>query len=324
MGIRIKFNIPKKSLLFAPMEGVTDEVYRLGLISAFPEWDRYYTDFLRVPTIGKYQNSRIRGHFGHQVLESEELGQKTVFQLLTTKKANTIDTLNQLNELGISHLDLNLGCPSRTVNLHGGGAYLLSDHESLEFVIRTIRKNFSNIFTAKIRVGYRDDKNFEDTLRLLQNEGVDAITVHARTRDELYKGVANWDYIKKAVETVSIPIIGNGDAWTTKDIEDMFTYTGCHSVMVGRGALKTPWLAYLFKNQIQETPALRVEMIKKYFFTLHRVYKENSFTDKYLLKKYKVISRYIFDDLENKEEFKKELFRAQDIITLLNFIKSLS
>lgn len=305
------------------MEGVTDEVYRLGLINAFPEWDRFYTDFLRVPTIGKYQNSRIRGHFGHQVLKSQELREKTVFQLLTTKKANTIDTLYQLNEIGINHLDLNLGCPSRTVNLHGGGAYLLSDHESLEYVIRTIRKNFSKVFTAKIRVGFRDDKNFEDTLRLLENEGVDAITVHARTRDELYKGVANWDYIKKAVETVSIPIIGNGDAWTTKDIEDMFSYTGCHAVMVGRGALKTPWLAWLKKNNINETAEIRSQMIKKYFFTLHKTYKENSFTDKYLLKKYKVISRYIFDDLKNGIEFKRELFRAQEISTLLNLINSL-
>lgn len=306
------------------MEGVTDEVYRLGLIKAFPEWDRFYTDFLRVPTIGKYQISRIRGHFGHQVLESRELSKKTVFQLLTTKKANTIDTLNQLNEIGINHLDLNVGCPSKTVNLHGGGAYLLSDHESLEFVIRTIRKNFPNIFTAKIRVGFRDDKNFEDTLRLLENEGVDAITVHARTRDELYKGVANWDYIKKAVETVSIPIIGNGDIWTVDDIDQVFSYTGCHAVMAGRAALKTPWLPWLKKNNIEETPQIRIEMIKKYFSTLYRTYKENAFTDKYLIKKFKVVSRYIFDDLKNGAEFKKELFRAQDINTLLNLIETIS
>lgn len=319
-----KFDIPQNSVLFAPMEGVTDEVYRLGVMAAYPEWDRFYTDFLRVPTIGKYQDVRIRGHFGHQILESEELRQKTVFQLLTTKKANTMDTLNQINDLEIKHLDLNLGCPSKTVNSHGGGAYLLSDHESLEFVIRTIRKNFNNIFSCKIRVGYRDDKNFEDTLRLLENEGVDAITVHARTRDELYKGVANWDYIKKAVETVSIPIIGNGDIWTVNDIDQVFAQTGCHAVMAGRAALKTPWLAWLRKNHIEETPEVRVEMIKKYFSTLHRVYKENAFTDKYLLKKYKVVSRYIFDDLPNGVEFKKELFRAQDLNTLLNLVNTLS
>jgi tRNA-dihydrouridine synthase len=100
-----------------------------------------------------------------------------------------------------------------------------------------------------MRIGYKDDNTFLDCIKLFEDEGVQAITIHARTRDQLYKGIADWSYIKQAVQATSLPIIGNGDIWTISDVKNIFEMTGCHSIMLGRGALKTPWMAKILKNK---------------------------------------------------------------------------
>lgn len=305
---RIENIIPKDALLFAPMEGITDTPYRVAVGELYPEWDYFCTDFLRIPTEGQYSEKKILHHFGEEIYQNEKLKQKTGYQILTTIRANTIDHLKKLTELGFEHIDLNLGCPSRKVNSHGGGAFLLSEQEQLKTVLRTIRKNFDGIFTIKIRIGYRDDQTFDDTIRLANDEGVEAITIHGRTRDMLYKGIANWDYIKRAVELSEIPIIGNGDVWTVEDIYKIRNHTGCHAVMCARGAMKTPWLA----KDINES-CDRKKMLLPYFEKLEKTYREYDYDDTQILKRFKALSRYLFDDFENGEEIKRGFMRTQGL-----------
>ena len=207
----------EKSLIFAPMEGITDIHYRETILENYPEWDFVATDFLRAPSVGPYPVKHVLKHYGKSSYEDPEKQRKTIYQMLTTEDALTEDTVSKIRDLGFKWLDLNLGCPSKTVCKHRGGSFLLSDLQALRKVIKTIRSHFPHTFTAKIRVGYKDDTLFKDILRLLEDEGVDAITIHARTRDEMYKGVAKWEYVKTAVETVKTPIVGNGD------IPDVYT-----------------------------------------------------------------------------------------------------
>ncbi|MDC1174609.1 tRNA-dihydrouridine synthase, partial [Bacteriovoracaceae bacterium] len=134
--------IPEGSLLFAPMEGITDEPYRLALNEAFPEWDHYYTDFLRIPSVGMYQNSKISDHFGENIFKNNALKKKTSFQILTSHRAQTKEHIEKIKALGFDYLDLNLGCPSKKVNGHKGGAYLLSDLPALKEILMIIRENF--------------------------------------------------------------------------------------------------------------------------------------------------------------------------------------
>jgi len=162
-------------------------------------------------------------------------------------------------------------------------------------------------------------------LKLLEDEGVDAIIIHARTRDELYKGVANWEYVKQAVKHVNIPIIGNGDIWSVKDIHQYFDFTNCHSVMLGRSALKTPWLAKLYKDGIEESPLVRLEEIKKYYNSIFHELTKNDFPETTIIKKIKAISRYLYDDVENGEYFKRKILLAKsyaDQMSALNELES--
>ncbi len=312
---------PKKSLLFAPMEGITDEPYRIALLKTFPEWDQFFTDFLRVPTVGKVNEKLIMDHYGPKIFANPHWRKKNSFQILTTPRAQTQAVVEVLESLKMDHLDLNLGCPSKKVNSHHGGAYLLSDHKGLAQVLKTIRSNFTGHFTVKMRVGYRDDNNFLETLKLIEDAGVEAITLHARTRDQLYKGFADWDYISKAVNSVSIPLIGNGDVWIVEDIEKIFEHTKCHSVMFGRSALKTPWLAKLYKEYIDKSAHIdetyllfqRKNYLDEYFNALLSEYREFGWFENLILKRFKSFSRNLFDDYDNFETIRGNFLRSESL-----------
>ena len=168
-----------------------------------------------------------------------------------------------------------------------------------------------------MRIGYRDDSNFLDCIKLFESEGVDAITIHGRTRDQLYKGTADWKYIKMAAEATSVPIIGNGDIWSVTDIKNIFDYTNCHSIMLGRGALKTPWLAPLFKMQSlyneEELLEVRKKKIPLYFSSLKEEYSKKCSQDALILKRFKSFSRNIFDDFPQNEIVKRKFMRSHSL-----------
>jgi tRNA-dihydrouridine synthase len=318
---------PKKSLLFAPMEGITDEAYRIAIVKTFPEWDQLFTDFLRVPSVGRISERSLLEHFGPRIYANPEWRKKNSYQILTSPRAQTQAVVEILDSLGFSHLDLNLGCPSPTVNSHFGGAYLLSNHGALKEILKTIRENFKGTFTVKMRVGYRDDKNFFESLKLIEDAGVEAITLHARTRDQLYQGVADWKYITEAVNTVKVPVIGNGDIWTADDIDNIFTNTGCHSVMLGRSALKTPWIASIYKNDENrdETFLLfeRKKYLEIYFEALLKEYREINWSDLHILKRFKSYSRNLFDDYPNFEIIRGRFLRSETLAEFLDYLYAL-
>lgn len=323
MAIKLK----ERSLFFAPMEGITDAYYRNMIFQHYPEWDYMACDFLRIPSVGIYPDKHIIKHYGQLAYQQQEQKNKTIYQILTSENALTQEHISKMRELGFQWLDINLGCPSKTVCKNKGGSFLLSELKILQKIIKTIRQEFPHTFTAKIRVGYRDDSQYLDILKLLEDEGVDAITIHARTRDQLYKGVANWDYIKQAVQSVNIPIIGNGDIWCLEDIERYYDYTNAHSIMLARGALKTPWLAKLYKQgEKTESIETRVQELKKYFTFLYQEINENEKMNELgKIRRLKAVSRNIFDPLKESDIIKKrfllsktkdEMFQVLESITL--------
>ncbi len=320
-----------KSLLFAPLEGVTDEPYRKAMLKAFPEWDLFFTDFLRVPSVGKISAKHIIEHYGESILNDPKLREKNSFQILTSPNAQTLEVVKLINDLGFNHLDLNLGCPSNTVNSNFGGAYLLAHPVELEKILKNIRNNFKGTFTVKMRVGYKNDELFLDLLKLIEANGVEAITIHARTKSQLYQGIADWKYIKTAVENCQIPIIGNGDIWNLDDIDNIFNTTNCHSVMFGRSAMKTPWLALLYKEwkkgkiENDETFLLfeRKKYLELYFEALLNEYKNFDWNEQRIHKRFKSFSRYIFDDLHNGEIVRGKFLRSECLNEFIDLLYKL-
>lgn len=148
-----------------------------------------------------------------------------------------------LADRGADIIDLNMGCPVPKITKTGAGSALMRDEKYAAQVFREIRAAIKIPFTIKIRGGWDDHTvNAPEIARIAEAEGVDAIAVHPRTRSQAYTGKAPWEIIKLVVDTVKIPVTGNGDVKCWADATRMMNETGCQTVMIGRGALGKPWV----------------------------------------------------------------------------------
>jgi nifR3 family TIM-barrel protein len=150
-----------------------------------------------------------------------------------------------LDDVPVDHIDMNFGCPMKKVTRHGGGAALPWKREHYRQIVRAAVRNAGQVpVTVKFRVGIDDDAiTFIDAGKIAEDEGVQAVALHARTANQLYSGQADWSRISELKEAVtSIPVFGNGDIWEADDALRMMRTTGCDGVTVGRGCLGRPWL----------------------------------------------------------------------------------
>ena len=146
-------------------------------------------------------------------------------------------------EIGADILDVNCGCPAPKVVKHGGGSGLLKDHGRLEEILTQIKKAISIPMTIKIRAGFYDHTiNAVDTAKLAEACGAEHIALHGRTKEQGYRGLANWDLVKQIKEAVAVPVSGSGDVTTIEQAFARFRETGCDGVLIGRGAMQNPWI----------------------------------------------------------------------------------
>lgn len=143
---------------------------------------------------------------------------------------------------GADVVDLNLGCPTNTAVRRGVGAALLKDPEKLGVLLRTMRRSVPGLLSAKLRAGFDTSDCALSNARLVEEAGLDFITVHPRRRVDHYKGVADWRIIASIKRELGIPVVGNGDIWYAESALRMFEETGCDAVMLGRPALRNPWI----------------------------------------------------------------------------------
>ena len=175
-------------------------------------------------------------------------------------------------EVGADILDVNCGCPAPKVVKHGGGSGLLKDHPRLETILSEIKKAITIPMTVKIRAGYYDHAiNAVETAKLAADCGAEHIALHGRTKEQGYRGLANWDLVKQIKEVVSVPVSGSGDVNTIEQAFDRFRETGCDGVLIGRGAMANPWIfrqiedAMLGREQFQPTLEDKRALLLEYF-----------------------------------------------------------
>ena len=149
-----------------------------------------------------------------------------------------------ISEAGADIVDINMGCPVKKVVSSGDGSALMKDPDLAARVAEAAVNAVDGPVTVKMRLGWDEDSiNVVDFAKRIESTGVSAIAVHGRTRQQMYMGRANWDYIKAVKEAVkTIPVIGNGDITSPQDAKAMLDQTGCDAVMIGRGAHGNPWL----------------------------------------------------------------------------------
>src|SRR5215469_9800854 len=164
-------------------------------------------------------------------------------QLLGKDAAILVRAAERLQGLGADIVDLNMGCPMPKITGKGKGAALMRDVMGTALILRALRKALEVPFTIKIRGGWDDEHlNAVEVAQMAESEGVDAITVHPRTRSQRFTGKAPWTIIGEVVDAVRVPVTGNGDVRSMGEARRMKAETGCGSVMIGRGALGRPWI----------------------------------------------------------------------------------
>jgi tRNA-dihydrouridine synthase B len=193
-------------------------------------------------------------------------------QLFGSNAETLAEAARIVQDTGFDTVDLNLGCPAKRVVGCNGGSGLLRDLPKIADIFRTIRKAVTIPFTVKFRLGWNDAQIVcVELARIAEAEGLNALALHARTREQGYSGQARWEWIAAIKGAVNIPVIGNGDIRTPEDAAAMVAQTGCDAVMIGRSAAANPWI---FRQIAQYTATGRYDqptfsdrhhMIRAYF-----------------------------------------------------------
>lgn len=236
---------PGLFLALAPMDGVTDWVYRdlmtglaggrSGISLCVSEFVRVTRDAVTPKVIARHCPEVGRGG-------ATRAGVPVFVQLLGGDPEPMAESARRAAELGAPGIDVNFGCPAKTVNNHDGGATILKTPRRVETIVRAIRSAVPEAIpvTVKIRLGWDCASGVQEIAKAAEAGGAAWLTVHARTRLQLYRPPVDWAGIGRARQAVSIPVVANGDLCTPADVRACAEASGCTAFMIGRGAMARP------------------------------------------------------------------------------------
>lgn len=228
----------KNQVVLAPMAGVCNPAFRLiakefgtGLVCAEMVSDKAII----------HGNKRTR-----EMLFVDEREKPLSLQIFGGDRESLVEAAKVVDqETNADIIDINMGCPVPKVTKCDAGARWLLDPNKIYEMVSAVVESVSKPVTVKMRIGWDSEHIYAvENARAVERAGGQAVSVHGRTREQLYTGHANWDIIKDVKEAVSIPVIGNGDVASPEDARRMLDLTNCDGVMIGRGALGNPWMLY--------------------------------------------------------------------------------
>ena len=279
----------RPATVLAPMAGVTDTVFRRfirhsslfssaadeasasGIESEISNFQSgcglLMTEFTSADGLSRMRESKRKRY-----LTFYEDEHPIAAQLFGSNPETLSQAARIVQDTGFDTVDLNLGCPAKRVVGCNGGSGLLRDLPKIREIFQTVRRAVSIPFTVKFRLGWNDSQIVcVELAKIAEGEGLNAVALHARTREQGYTGQARWEWIAAIKQAVSIPVIGNGDIRTPEDAAAMIAKTGCDAVMIGRAAPSNPWIfrqiAQYTATGAYEQPTLedRYRMIRGYF-----------------------------------------------------------
>lgn len=309
-------------IMLAPMEGVIDHHMRQALTSV-GGYDGCVTEFLRITDL-RLPN-RVFKRLSPELAQqgTTTTGVPVVLQLLGGDPEMMAANAHRAAQLGAPAIDINFGCPSKIVNRKMGGSVLLREPERVHAIVAAVRTAVAATIpvTAKMRLGYEDDKLALDNALAIETAGATELTVHARTKVDGYKPPARWEALAPLREALTIPLLANGDIRSLDDYHCCVAASGCVDVMLGRGAINNPSLARQIKQHHHDEvvePMVWREITSLIHTTCEQM--EQDYPPKYvvmrikqwlgMLRKHHAPGQRVFDEIRRMkllEDIKREL-----------------
>ena len=241
-------------LILAPMEGLTDPIMR-DVLTSVGSFDWCVTEFIRIT------ESVLPDHIYYSFCPELKTDGKTAagtpvhVQFLGNNPDMLAANAAKVVALGAPAIDLNFGCPAKTVNRHRGGSVLLDEPEVVHQLVKAVRDAIPSHIpvSAKMRLGYLDENHTLDNAHAIQDAGASWLAVHARTKADGYTPPAYWEKIQPITEALKINVIANGEIWNNADAKACLQQSHCQDLMIGRGAVTTPDLSLCIRQNNDAT-----------------------------------------------------------------------
>lgn len=232
------------NIILAPMSGITDMPYR-SIVK------KYGASLVISEMIAS--EAMIRNTKKSLLKAKKNLGEKPIAVQIAGFRPESMAQAAVLNEqMGADIIDINFGCPAKKIVNNYCGSYLMRDLNLAEKILKSVVNAVSIPVTLKMRMGWdHNNLNAPILAQMAESLGIGMITVHGRTRCQLYTGKADWEFISKVKEAVSIPVIANGDIKTVDDAKNAFFMSKADGIMIGRGTYGAPWLIEAIKQKLK-------------------------------------------------------------------------
>jgi tRNA-dihydrouridine synthase B len=234
-------------MALAPMQDVTDLPF-WGLMSRYGGPDVYYTEYFRVHATSNLERPILRS------ITENPTGKPAIAQMIGNDIPALVRSAKELQKHDVAAVDLNLGCPAPIVYRKCAGGGLLREPKRVDAILGALREAISVGFTVKTRLGFDSPDVFDELLPIFAKHSIDLLTVHGRTVREGYRSEVHYDFIARAVQAMPCPVIANGNVYSAEKAISVLQETKARGLMIGRGAIRNPWLFHQIRQRMQGQP----------------------------------------------------------------------
>ena len=288
------------------MQDVTDLPF-MHVIAHYGAPDYFFTEFFRV-----HAQSRPEKHILRSIDENTT-GRPVFAQLIGEDLEHLQRTVGELLRHPIAGIDLNLGCPAPKVYKKNVGGGLLRDLPRVDEILGTLRAATPGLFTVKMRIGFDSTAPIEGMLDLVNAHGVDLLSVHGRTVKEMYRSEVHYDFIARAAARARCPVLANGNITSASRAARVVAETGAAGVMIGRHAIRNPWIFRQCREQFSGRPVTRITLadVRDYIERLYRATEVPDLAEHYHVNKMKKYLNFVGQSVDPAGSFLHEMRRTE-------------
>jgi tRNA-dihydrouridine synthase B len=288
------------------MQDVTDLAF-MGVIAHYGAPDYFFTEFFRVHAQSRPEKHILRS------LDENATGRPIFAQMIGEDLGHLARTAAELLTHPVAGIDLNLGCPAPKVYKKNVGGGLLRDPARIEEILGVLRAAVPGLFTVKMRIGFEQPEHFDRILDAVNAHQVDLLSVHGRTVKEMYRSEVHYDYIARAVTRIRCPVLANGNVTSAIRAGEILKATGAAGVMIGRHAIRNPWIFRQCREHFAGLPVTPVTLleVREYVDRLYRATDASGLPERAHVNKMKKYLNFVGQSVDPKGEFLHEMRRVE-------------